>query len=354
MKYLVLILSIFMLASCANIVMPTGGEKDVKAPALINITKETRALSTKIFFTFDEYIEFNSINQHFFISPPINNIIEKKIKEKTLIINIKDSLQDHTTYHISLNKCIKDLNEGNVLDSLSWFFSKSENLDTTHVIKGTVIDSYSLKAIEDAWVIIFEAKRNDSVVFKEVPNYITKTNSTGKFYFKNLKNNHQYKLFALTGADFIYTVGEKLGFNNSIISLTNDTVIDILLFEEKIKNDVMSDSLYSVENSILQKDSLSYSSLLIKTTEYKNALFELTTSNNEKYISVFNHPPYLIKSIPEGDYTLKYILDKNHDNFWSTGSWENKTQPEKIINYPNAITIRPNWDLEIDWEINVD
>ena len=86
----------------------------------------------------------------------------------------------------------------------------------------------------------------------------------------------------------------------------------------------------------------------------RSALFELINSNNKKIRSFFNHPPYLIKYIPEGDYTLKYILDENHDNSWSTGDWENKTQPEQTTNYPNTITIRPNWDLEIDWEINLE
>ena len=226
-------------------------------------------------------------------------------------------------------------------------------MDTPHIIKGSLIESYSLKAIEDAWVIIFEAERNDSVIFKEVPNYITKTNSNGKFYFKNLKNNHQYKLFALTGTDFVYNVGEKIGFNKNIITLTSDTIINVLVFEEKIENDIIADSASSIEKSIVKKDSLSNSSILIKTMENRRALFELINSNNKKYLAFFNHPPYLIKSIKEGRYTLKYILDENHDNTWNTGSWENKTQPEKIINYPSTITIRPNWDLEIEWEINV-
>ncbi len=350
MRGFIIILSIVMLFGCANIIMPTGGDKDTKAPVLINITQENNMSSTEIVFTFDEYIKFNDINNNFFISPPINNTIEKKISNKSLVIDIEDGLKNHTTYHMSLNKCIKDLNEGNVLDSLSFLFSKSKKLDTAN-IEGVLIEAYSLNCIENAWVMIFEATRWDSVIFKEIPDYITKTNSSGKFYFQNLKNNHKYKLAALTGVDFIYNVGEKIAFNKNVISLKEDTIINLIAFEEKTKN-VINDSLSFIEDSVLKKDSLNNSSLLINTVKNTRVLFELMSSNGKKRVSFFNNPPYLIKSIPAGEYTLKYIFDENNDNSWSTGDWENKKQPEKTINYPNMITIREDWDLEIEWDFN--
>ena len=183
MKYFIVILSIVMAFGCANIVMPTGGEKDTEPPTLINITKEKNTSSTKIIFTFNEYIKFNEPNKNFFISPPIKNKIEKKINNKRLIIDIKDSLKDYTTYHMSLNKCIKDLNEGNVLDSLSFLFSESEKLDTLN-IEGVLIDAYSLKTIEDSWVMIFENTRQDSVIFKRIQIILQKLILTVNFIFK--------------------------------------------------------------------------------------------------------------------------------------------------------------------------
>ena len=52
-----------------------------------------------------------------------------------------------------------------------------------------------------------------------------------------------------------------------------------------------------------------------------------------------------------GNYNLKYIKDTNNDNVWNTGSWQNKTQPERVVNYPSEVIIRFNWDLSLEWII---
>ena len=51
-------------------------------------------------------------------------------------------------------------------------------------------------------------------------------------------------------------------------------------------------------------------------------------------------------------YQLKYILDANSDGKWNTGNWQEKIQAEKVVNYPNEITIRSNWDLELEWNLD--
>ena len=65
----------------------------------------------------------------------------------------------------------------------------------------------------------------------------------------------------------------------------------------------------------------------------------------------FNKKPYLIKNILPGNYNIKYIADSNCDSIWSTGNWEKRIQPETAINYPSEVTIRANWDLELEWFI---
>ena len=46
------------------------------------------------------------------------------------------------TYNISLNNCIKDINEGNVLDSLTYNLNLEKNKDTTS-LSGRLVDAYS-------------------------------------------------------------------------------------------------------------------------------------------------------------------------------------------------------------------
>ena len=55
--------------------------------------------------------------------------------------------------------------------------------------------------------------------------------------------------------------------------------------------------------------------------------------------------------IVPGKYQLKYIVDNNQDRIWNTGNWESRILSEKVANYPSEITIRSNWDLELEWII---
>ena len=61
--------------------------------------------------------------------------------------------------------------------------------------------------------------------------------------------------------------------------------------------------------------------------------------------------PFLLNEITPGKYNLKCIVDENGDEEWTRGNWESKSQPEKVFNYPTEITIRSNWDLELDWNL---
>ena len=133
MKKLLQIFIVLCLTSCANIVAPTGGEKDINAPKLqkINSTENLKHIHKKIVsFDFDEFIALSNWEENFYISPPINKRIQKKIKGTELFLTIEDTLAENTTYNLALNSCIKDLNEGNILDTLNYIFSTSDVLDT--------------------------------------------------------------------------------------------------------------------------------------------------------------------------------------------------------------------------------
>ena len=104
-------------------------------------------------------------------------------------------------------------------------------------------------------------------------------------------------------------------------------------------------------DSIIKNEPLPTGRLEIIANKNSPCIFQLL--QNEKVITdiSFSKAPYLIDEIIAGKYQLKYISDKNQDGVWNTGSWEKKSQPEKVINYSSEITIRSNWDLELEWII---
>jgi len=358
MKFIVHItILLFLLSSCANMVAPTGGEKDIAVPKLINTTeiysKENKQLEG-INFAFDEFIELNNWQENFYISPPTQKRILKKIKSSKLILSIEDTLAQNTTYHLALNNCIKDLNEGNILDTLNYIFSTSELVDSLR-LSGKLQDAYTLKFIGNAWIMLFNKARNDSVIFKETPNYIAKTDKEGNFHFPNLKAEN-YKIIALTDFDFIYNEGEQIAYSDQLINAEQDSFISLLAFDPIVVVDsIIPDTLSALTDSrktdSVLAESITYGNLEIITTENSPCIFQLL--QNEKVISefVFSKKPYALLDIIPGKYQLKYIADSNGDGIWNTGNWENKIPPEKVTNYQTEITIRSNWDLELDWNL---
>ena len=338
-------------------VAPTGGEKDMDAPQLLTILESVGKESTqleKVYFLFDEYIGLNQWEDHFYISPPIKKRIVKKIAGKSLELHIEDTLMENTTYLLSLDNCIKDINEGNVVEDLQLLYSTSGNVDSLK-LSGKLQDAYTLEMVENAWIMLFDESKNDTIIFKETPNYIAKTDKNGNFHFPNL-NGENYKMASLTNFDFIYNEGEQIAFSDQLINAEQDSFISLLAFDPIVVVDsIVADTLSALADSSKTDSvlvgSITYGNLEIITTENSPCIFQL--SQNEKVISqfVFVAKPYALNAITPGRYQLKFIDDTDQNGEWTTGNWKNKTSAERVVNYPTEITIRANWDLELEWII---
>ncbi|MBT3611544.1 MAG: hypothetical protein HN522_01195 [Flavobacteriales bacterium] len=345
---------LLLLSSCANIVVPTGGEKDTDSPEMLNKSILEKEGITSINFTFNEYIQLNKWEEYFYISPPAKKGIQKKIKGKILTLIIEDTLTKNTTYNIALNNCIKDNNEGNILDILNFIFSTSDKIDSL-TLSGQLQDAYTLNAVENAWIMLFEENRADSIIFKEKPNYIAKTNKNGDFHFPNL-NHRNYTIVSLTDFDFIYNEDEEISFLNTVVNAERDSFISLLSFDPIIIIDsIIKDSTItevdSTSTDSLVKEEIKYGNLNIISAENKQCIFQLFQNNKVIREFIFTEQPFLLTDIIPGKYQIKYIIDSNRDGKWTTGNWEKRTQAEQVINYPSEITIRSNWNLELEWEL---
>ena len=362
MKYLQKIFLFFSLTSCANMMSPTGGQKDVDPPKLISKIEKNHAKDFQkkiIYFNFDEFIVLNKWEENFYISPIIKKQIQKRIKGTELQIIIEDTLEINTTYYLALNNCIKDLNEGNILDSLDYTFSTFANTDTLN-ISGSLQDAYTLEGLVNCWVMLFNENVNDTLIFTCDPNYIAKTDNEGNFNFPNLKNDN-YKIVAITEFDFIYNLNEKIAFSNRIINPNHDSIIALFAFDPIVIIDSigLNTKILKIDSTItpvsnnnsIAPENIPTGKLEIITPINKPCILQLLQNKKVVQEVVFSRKPFLFKEIIPGKYQLKYIADNNQDSIWNTGSWENKKQAEKVINYPSEITIRANWDLELEWII---
>src|SRR5205814_1994714 len=110
------IISTFLLMqSCAIQVPPGGGDKDTEPPKLLSCEPpnySTHFDKHDIRFDFDEYVALNEINSQLIVSPLLKNQPETKVKKKSILIHIQDTLLENTTYTMNFGKGIMDNNEG--------------------------------------------------------------------------------------------------------------------------------------------------------------------------------------------------------------------------------------------------
>ena len=201
---IILLLTAFLAQRCANAVAPTGGPKDNTPPMVVEAMPENQCVNfngKKIEITFDEYITLNNANQNVMISPPMKEKPDIKLKNKNVVIKFKEILEANTTYTINFGSAIKDLHEGNLFKDYVYSFSTGNHIDTLS-IGGKLLDAEDMKPIEDAYIGLYAADRDnlDSLPMSVTPNYITKTDKEGKFSLNGLANK-KYLVFALKDAN---------------------------------------------------------------------------------------------------------------------------------------------------------
>lgn len=280
------------ITSCASIQQPTGGPKDSIPPKVISETPEnlSRNFTTReIVIEFDEYIKLNNEFQEFSISPDLDVPPEYKIKKKSLIITLPDTLAENTTYSINFGEGLVDFNESNPLVNYRYVFSTGDEIDSLS-ISGTVINSISLEPETDINVLLIPISQ-DSIFGKRKANIFTKTDSSGNFLLQNLSET-AYRIYALKeeASDRIYNNPEEsIAFQQDSIYLDrNISGIKLKTFKEIPKDFRVLDR--KIENSgrimfVFNKSLKNPTLTILENNELNtNKISEFTPTRDSAYI----------------------------------------------------------------------
>lgn len=206
--------------ACANVGMPTGGEKDVTPPKVVRSNPENNALNfngEEVVIEFDELIQLKDVRQKFVISPPMNEQPTVEARANRLVITFLEELQPNSTYSLDFADAIVDNNEGNVLENFSFSFSTGTYIDSLQV-SGNVWTSDDLSPAEGVLVLLHK-NLNDTAVQKLVPIRMAKTNATGRFSILNVSPG-EYRVFALEDANRNFKFdqpGEQMAWSDVIV-----------------------------------------------------------------------------------------------------------------------------------------
>jgi hypothetical protein len=347
---------LLMLAGCAEVAPPPGGEADKLSPVLTGSIPENGAvnvaLGNSVTLFFSERIVEPKSGKAVFISP--RPAKEPKLKWKTdrLQIILPDSFRTNETYIISLSANITDL-RGNKLDSSAIIaFSTGPSLDSGSVaghvyskdkpLGGLMVVLYRASAFEDTTMII------DSLY----PDYVTQSNKEGLFTFQYLPSR-EYLLVAFDDknlnerfdparesfalADRPIIPGGEMPLDNLELSLTTqDTVTS-----EVISAAFTADRLLKVRLSreipldLLRR---SPSNIMLRSQEDTNKVYAANSflESDTTKTSVLNcHLGYL----SEGVYDLELTYDVSKPTIHYRGIQvkivEDKNSPTVVRFYPD-------------------
>jgi hypothetical protein len=133
--------------------------------------------------------------------------------------------------------------------------------------------------------------------------------------------------------DSVYRIRfEKEAFQD-IYGMSNDTIV--LIFHTDKAED------YGKLIFTFKPKTISDSYIVELLTESNVVVKKKSTRGNEKIT---------FENLLPGNYKIRIIVDANSNGKWDTGDFYKKVQPEIILQAPGTITIRANWDSDLEFK----
>ncbi len=236
-RFFALASCIVLFASCAQIVAPTGGEKDTTPPNVLKELPEgsqTNFKSKKITLSFDEYVTLSNIEEQLVISPPLEEKPEFEISGKSIIIHLRKEPKPNTTYTINFGNSIVDIHEANVLGDYRYVFATGDIIDSM-VVAGKVVSGETNTPEKNFSICLYPVDTfSDSTIYKNKPSYFGKTKEDGSFILKNIPSTRFYlAAFNDENKNLKYDQNESMAFLEKPINTADSNSSEISLFSFK-------------------------------------------------------------------------------------------------------------------------
>ena len=229
MRIFAFALAVLTMAACARQLAPTGGPKDTTPPELVpeksTPNQSTRFAGREINLSFNEWVTLQDAATQVLVSPPLAKKPEITLKGKTVTLrfNKQDTLRANTTYTINFGTAIKDLHEGNPAKDLRFVFSTGDFIDSLSVA-GVVNDAFTGEPLENMAVMLYD-KMEDSIVRKERPYYLARTDKNGQYAIPNVRAG-TFKCVAIDDANQNLKWDgetERIGFPQQAVPVSDST-----------------------------------------------------------------------------------------------------------------------------------
>lgn len=212
---------------CANIVPPSGGERDTQPPKLLSVSPADSTLNVRparVELRFDEYVQLGDLSE-LQISPLLPTPLTAAANGKRIVVTIPDTaLQEGTTYRIRFGAAIQDLHESNPFGEYPYTFSTGSYFDSLQ-LSGTVVNAATGLPDGEVAVLLYPSTADDTAVLRSKPLYVAKTDVTGAYHIDGLPRK-AFRIYAVSDKNNNLTAdgGERVAFLDTLV-VASDTAV---------------------------------------------------------------------------------------------------------------------------------
>ncbi|MDZ7757407.1 Ig-like domain-containing protein [Rhodohalobacter sp.] len=176
-----LLVSLIIAVNCATPVAPSGGPPDRQGPEVIETTPEvgtTNFSGDEVRFTFDQFVDRNSVRQNVSIEPDLAIPFEVNFSRKTAIISFEEDLPENTTLVVKLGLDVTDTQRNKMSSSFDLALSTGDVLDEGSVT-AKVLDAETGAGESGRRVFLYR----EPVDFSSRANYVAESDTSGVVNF---------------------------------------------------------------------------------------------------------------------------------------------------------------------------
>jgi hypothetical protein len=292
--------------SCARVGSPTGGLRDTIPPKLVYSEPDMYATNfndPEIELVFDEYIQLNNINSELIVSPPVDEKPQVKLRNRSVLIDLKNELRDSVTYTLNFGESIVDNNESNPISGFEFVFSTGSHIDS-FAVAGKLVNSFTHEPYENEIHVMLFDNLADSAPSTVLPAFITKTTEEGTFSINNVRSD-TFRIFALQDANsnLKYDLpNEQIAFFDTAVFLSPSLFqfSDTIIVDSTLIPELPVDTIQPVLDTI----SLSDTTEIRKTYTFFTPLFMFEEEKDQQY---------LVEDNREDKHRLRLVFNKSLD-----------------------------------------
>ena len=162
----------------------------------------------------------------------------------------------------------------------------------------------------------------------------------------------------LTDEKFNRIANYNLRLDSTTVAIQSKWIPDSpynLIIEKGLAEDTLGNQVIRTDTlKFKAKKESDYGSLTIRVTSLdtsKNPILLFFVNDVQKRVLLLSSNRINIPLLQPGDYELRVLFDTNGNGIWDPGEYNKKLQPEIVIPRKQKLNIRPNWDNEV--EINL-